>query len=44
LGSHTFTKRIDTKKEKISIQNLEMILTEMTHTIKINKFEPIVIT
>ena len=44
LGSHTFTKRIDTKKEKISIQNLEIMLSELTHIVKINKFEPIIIT
>jgi hypothetical protein len=36
--------KIDTKREKISIQNLEMMLSELTHIVNINKFEPILIT
>lgn len=44
LSLATLTKKIDTKREKISIQNLEMMLSELTHIVKINRFEPIMIT
>jgi hypothetical protein len=38
LGFYSLTMKIDTKREKISIQNLEMMLSELTHNVKINKF------
>ena len=44
LNFTSLTKKIDVKSQNISIQNLEMILTELTHIVKINKFEPIVIS
>ena len=44
LNFYSLTMKIDTKREKISIQNLEMMLRELTHIVKINKFEPILIT
>jgi hypothetical protein len=38
-------KKIDTRKEKLnSIQELEKILTELTHIVKKEKYEPIPIT
>ena len=44
LSFYSLTLKIDTKREKISIQNLEMMLSELTYIVKINKFEPILIT
>ena len=44
LNFYSLTMKIDTKREKISIQNLEMMLRELTNIVKINKFEPILIT
>ncbi|WP_409446064.1 hypothetical protein [Mariniflexile rhizosphaerae] len=42
---YSFTKKIDTRKEKLnSIQELEKILTELTHIVKKEKYEPIPIT
>jgi len=42
---YSFTKQIDTRKEKLnSIQELEKILTELTHIAKKEKYEPIPIT
>jgi len=42
---YSFTKQIDTKKEKLnSIQELEKILTELTHIAKKEKLKPIPIT
>ncbi len=43
LGFYSLTKKVDLKREKISIQNLEMMLSELTHIVKMNKFEPIMI-
>ena len=45
FSRYSFTKRIDTRKEKLnSIQELEKILTELTHIAKKEKYEPIPIT
>ena len=44
LGFYSLTKKINTKKEKISIQNLETILNELTDIVKVNNFNPIQIT
>jgi len=45
FSRYSFTKKIDTKKEKLnSIQELEKILTELTHIVKKEKYEPIPIT
>ncbi len=45
FSRYSFTKSIDTKKEKLnSIQQLEKILTELTHFVKKEKYEPIPIT
>ncbi|NRD22368.1 hypothetical protein HNV10_03890 [Winogradskyella litoriviva] len=45
FSRYSFTKRIDTRKEKLnSIQELEKILTELTHIVKKEKYEPILIT
>ena len=42
---YSFTKQIDTRKEKLnSIQELEKILMELTHIAKKEKYEPIPIT
>ena len=35
----TISIKINTKKEKISLQSLEMRLNELVHVVKINKFE-----
>lgn len=44
LSFYSLTKSIDTKTEKITIQNLKMILSELSQIVKTNKFEPIIIT
>ena len=45
FSRYSFTKSIDTRKEKLnSIQQLEKILTELTHIVKKEKYEPIPIT
>ncbi|WP_090841482.1 hypothetical protein [Olleya namhaensis] len=45
FSRYSFTKKIDTRKEKLnSIQELEKILTELTHIVKKEKYEPIPIT
>ncbi|MBA4153162.1 hypothetical protein [Flavobacterium sp.] len=43
LGPNYLTKKIDTRKEKISIQNLEKMLLDLTHIVKTNKFEPVML-
>ncbi|MFY7669683.1 hypothetical protein ACOSP6_01210 [Tenacibaculum sp. MEBiC06402] len=45
FSRYSFTKRIDTRKQKLnSIQELEKILVELTHIVKKEKYEPIPIT
>lgn len=40
LGLYTMTKKIDVGKEEISLQTLEMILSDLSRIVKMNKFEP----
>lgn len=39
LNFASITKQINTKSEKVTLQTLEMMLNELVHVVKINKFE-----
>lgn len=39
LNFASITKRIDTKREKMTLQTIEMMLNELVHIVKMNKFE-----
>ena len=39
LNFASIVKRIDTKKEKVTLQTIEMMLNELVHIVKMNKFE-----
>ena len=43
LGFYSLTKKINIRKEKLSIQNLQVALSNLSTIVKINNFEPILI-